>query len=29
MKTIDNDQIERTLEDIAAIKAVINFDYSI
>jgi hypothetical protein len=29
MKTIDNDQIERTLEDIASIKEVINSDYSI
>jgi hypothetical protein len=28
MKTIDNDQIERTLEDIAFMKEVINFDYS-
>ncbi len=29
MKTIDNEQIERTLEDIAFMKEVINFDYSI
>jgi hypothetical protein len=29
MKTIDNEQIERVLEDIASIKEVINFDYSI
>ena len=29
MKTIDNDRIERTLEDIASIKEIINSDYSI
>ena len=29
MKTIDNEQVEKVLEDIASIKEVINIDYSI